>query len=101
MSSLRRHAKALAPERVTRGVRWLRDVWAVLRLRVLAEVGRVPSHGLMNAVYRRAGMTLPPTSSIHWRAEFYAPENIVIGEYCTVGDSCFLDGRSGITIGNS
>lgn len=101
MSSLRRHAKELAPEPVTRVVRWRRDVWADLRLRLLAEVGRFPSHGLRNAVYRRAGMALPPSSSIHWRAEFYAPENIVIGEYCTIGDSCFLDGRSGITMGNS
>lgn len=44
-------------------------------------------------------MTLPRTSSIHWRAEFYAPERIVIGEHTVIGGSAFLDGRSGLTIG--
>lgn len=46
-------------------------------------------------------MVLPNTSSIHWRAGFYAPEHIVIGDHVTIGDTCFLDGRSGLTIGNS
>ena len=46
-------------------------------------------------------MSLPVTSSIHWRAEFYAPESITIGENTTIGDSCFLDGRSGLDIGAS
>lgn len=45
-------------------------------------------------------MALPETSSIHWRAEFYAPERIVIGDFCTIGDSAFLDGRSGLNIGD-
>jgi maltose O-acetyltransferase len=51
--------------------------------------------------YRRAGLKIHKTSSIHWRAEFYAPQNIVIGRYCTIGDSSFLDGRSGLIIGDS
>lgn len=46
-------------------------------------------------------MTIPDTSSIHWRAEFYAPERITIGECVTIGDSAFLDGRSGLTIGDN
>jgi maltose O-acetyltransferase len=46
-------------------------------------------------------MTLPQSSSIHWRAEFYAPERIVIGEHVTIGDTAFLDGRSGLTIGSN
>jgi maltose O-acetyltransferase len=44
---------------------------------------------------------LPRTSSIHWRAEFYAPERIRVGEHCTIGDAAFLDGRSGLTIGDN
>lgn len=78
-----------------------RDVWSDLRLRLLSEVGRFPSHTVRNAIYRRAGMVLPASSSIHWRAEFYAPELIRIGEHCTIGDTCFLDGRSGLVIGDS
>jgi acetyltransferase-like isoleucine patch superfamily enzyme len=86
---------------VVRLVRWRRDVWGDLRLRLLADVGYVPSHAFRDYFYRRSGVTLPRTSSIHWRAEFYAPDGIVIGENCIVGDSCFLDGREGINFGEN
>jgi maltose O-acetyltransferase len=56
---------------------------------------------MRNYFYRRSGVKLPRTSSIHWRAEFYAPAGIVIGENCIIGDSCFLDGREGITFGEN
>ena len=46
-------------------------------------------------------MTLPLSSSIHWRAEFYAPEQIVIGEHTIIGDSAFLDVASGLVIGEN
>ena len=46
-------------------------------------------------------MHLPTSSSIHWRAEFCAPERIAIGEHVTIGDTCFPDGRSGLSIGDS
>lgn len=101
MAQLRAVLKALAPEPLLQANRWRRDVWSDLRLRLLTEIGHLPSHRARNAIYRRSGMTLSRTSSIHWRAEFYAPERIVIGEHCTIGDSCFLDGRSGLTIGDS
>jgi acetyltransferase-like isoleucine patch superfamily enzyme len=94
-------AKSLAPMPVVRVVRWWRDVWGDLRLRLLADLGYFPSHRVRNALYRRAGLTLPRTSSIHWRAEFYAPERIRVGEHCTIGDAAFLDGRSGLTIGDN
>lgn len=97
----RSRARSLAPASVVRAVRWRRDVWQDLRLRLLADLGHVPSHRLRAFFYRRAGMTLPATSSIHWRAELYAPERIVVGEHCTVGDSAFLDGRSGLVIGDA
>lgn len=101
MRTIKERVKEAAPDGVVQAVRWRRSVWGDLRLRLLAEVGRVPSHQLRRAVYRRAGMSLPSTSSIHWRAEFYAPEGIVVGEHCTIGDSAFLDGRSGLTIGDN
>ncbi|MFC8597456.1 acyltransferase [Isoptericola sp. NPDC057191] len=99
--TLRDSVKRAAPPAVVQAVRWRREVWGDLRLRLLTEVGRFPSHTVRNAVYRRAGLRLHPTSSIHWRAEFYAPESIVVGPHCTIGDSCFLDGRSGLLIGAS
>ncbi len=101
MDGFRGLAKSLAPMPVVRVVRWWRDVWGDLRLRLLADLGYFPSHRVRNALYRRAGLTLPRTSSIHWRAEFYAPERIRVGEHCTIGDAAFLDGRSGLTIGDN
>lgn len=101
MSKLRAVAKRWAPARLVAVVRWRRDVWSDARLRLLAEVGRVPSHAFRNAAYRRAGMTLPRSTVIHWRAEFYAPERIVIGAHTVIGDSAFLDGRAGLTIGEN
>lgn len=101
MSTLRSFTKARAPRSVVRVVRWRREVWSDLRLRLLTTVGHVPSHRFRNAVYRRAGMRLAPGSSIHWRAEFYAPERIEVGPHVVIGDSCFLDGRSGLTIGEN
>lgn len=89
----------LAP--LVRLIRWRRSIWGDLRLRLLADLGHVPSHRLRDFFYRRAGVTLPRSSSIHWRAEFYHPGGVVIGENCIVGDTCFLDGRDGITLGRN
>jgi putative colanic acid biosynthesis acetyltransferase WcaF len=99
--TLRELAKSVVPGRVVRLIRWRRDIWGDARLRLLTDLGFFPSHGFRNFFYRRAGMVLPRSSSIHWRAEFYAPERIVIGEHTTIGDSAFLDGRSGLEIGSS
>ena len=100
MSSVRQIAKAIAPAPVRSAVQWWRDVWGDLRLRLLADLGYFPSHRVRTFFYRRAGLSIHPTSSIHWRAEFYAPQSIRIGRFCTIGDSAFLDGRSGLTIGD-
>lgn len=100
-SAVRARVKSVLPEPARSALAWRAGAWGDLRLRLLADVGYLPSHGIRNACYRAAGLTLPETSSIHWRAEFYAPERIVIGDYCTIGDTAFLDGRSGLTIGDS
>jgi acetyltransferase-like isoleucine patch superfamily enzyme len=99
MNSVREAAKRAAPGPAVRLVRWRRDVWGDLRLRLLASLGGFPSHRVRNWFYRRSGMVLPRSSSIHWRAEFYTPERIVIGAHTVIGDSAFLDGRDGLTIG--
>lgn len=93
--------KSVAPTSVLRANAWRREIWSDLRLRLLTEAGSLPSHRVRKSIYRRAGMTIPDTSSIHWRAEFYAPERITIGECVTIGDSAFLDGRSGLIIGDN
>jgi len=100
-SDVRAHLKRVAPDPVVRAVQLRREMWSDLRLRLLTDLGRFPSHAVRKYFYRRSGMTIPDSSSIHWRAEMYAPERIWVGEHCTIGDSCFLDGRDGLTIGNS
>lgn len=101
MSQVRELLKRIAPRPVVAAVRWWHDVWSDLRLRLLTDIGYFPSHRVRGFFYRRAGLQVDPTSSIHWRAEFYAPERIFVGRDCTIGDSAFLDGRSGLRIGNS
>lgn len=94
-------AKRLAPHVVRKAVQQARGVWADLRLRLLVEVGFLPSHKLRNAIYRRAGMSIGRMSSIHWRAEFYAPERISIASNVIIGYSVFMDGRYTISIGEN
>ncbi len=64
-------------------------------------VGYVPSHHFRRAMYRHVlRIKLGRKSSIHWRARFYAPWRIVVGDNCVIGNDNFFDGRSGLTIGN-
>lgn len=102
-SSLRRVvavSRAAVPA-VDRALRWRAGTWADLRLLLLDWVSSVPSHRFRNAVYRRAGMQVDPTSSIHRGATLLAPERIVVGSHTTIGSGAFLDGRSGLTLGQS
>ena len=82
---------------ILRLVRSRRNIWSDLRLRLLADLAHVPSHTIRNYFYHRSGVTLPHTSSLHGGAVIYAPEGIVVGQSCSIGDHCFLDGRAGIT----
>jgi maltose O-acetyltransferase len=94
---IRRIAKRLGPVRAA--ARWRRETWADLRLYLLALAGNVPSHRLRNFAYRRAGMTLARTSSLHWKARFFHPQGLVVGEHTTIGNDGFFDAREGITVG--
>lgn len=95
---LRQVLKRVAPLRAA--YRWWVGVWGDLRLYLLTMVGYVPSHRFRNFYYRRSGVKLARTSSLHWRARFFCPEGLRIGENCTLGNDGFYDGRAGITIGN-
>ncbi len=79
---------------------WLHDVGGDAELLWLTTVGYVPSHALRRWAYRRAGARIDPTSSLHWRARFFAPSGLVVGSYCTLGNDGFYDARDGITIGS-
>lgn len=75
-------------------------VWSDLRLFLLTAVGYVPSHGIRNFFYRQAGVRLAGTSSLHWRARFFCPEGLKIGQHCTIGNDGFFDARDGIAFGD-
>jgi len=64
-------------------------------------VGLVPSHYFRRFMYRHVfGIYLGHNSIIHWQTRFFNPSGIKIGDYCNIGNNAFLDGRSGLTIGN-
>ena len=95
----RRIARRIGPLRAAYS--WCVWTWADLRLFILTVVGYVPSHRLRNMTYRRFGVQLPTTSSIHWRARFFCPERLIVGDHCTLGNDGFFDAREGITFGSS
>ena len=65
-------------------------------------IGRIPSHIVRNGFYRKAfKMRLPKTSIVYGSCRFFAPWKIQIGDNSVIGDHCFLDGRSGLEIGNN
>jgi acetyltransferase-like isoleucine patch superfamily enzyme len=46
-------------------------------------------------------LTIGQSSVIYNSCHLRAPEKIQIGTYTSIGDQCVLDGRGGLTIGNS
>lgn len=94
-----RLGKKITPLRKLR--RWYyNEIYQDLRLYWLTMLGYVPSHTIRNYFYRHAGVRLARTSSLHWRARFFKPEGLTIGEHCTLGNDGFYDARDTITIGN-
>lgn len=85
-------------------VRFLRGVWIYLNgfgLYLLTLTGYVPSHHFRRFVYRVIyRVKLGKNSIIHWRARFFQPAGVTIGDFCNIGNDIFLDGRRGITFGN-
>ncbi len=63
-------------------------------------VGCVPFHGFRRFFYRLVGIKIGKGSTIHMKARFYDPRNIVIGEDSIIGEGVVLDGRDLLTIGN-
>lgn len=73
--------------------------WGPFSLLLLTFVGYVPIHAFRKAYYRACGMKIGK-SAFHWRARFFAPSGIRIGDYTTIGNDAFLDGRMGLFIGD-
>lgn len=69
-------------------------------LMVLRWVGNIPSHILRKLFYTLSGVKMGKGSVVHMWANFFDPNNIVIGEDTIIGDHVFLDGRDSLTIGS-
>jgi len=93
----RRIARQIRPLKNAHG--WWVYLWADLRLYLLTLVGYVPSHRFRRCVYRCFGVTIARSSALHWRARFFAPEQLAVGEHCSIGNDAFFDAREGIRIG--
>ncbi len=75
-------------------------VFEDFKLYVLTMTGYVPSHRFRNFVYRMYGVKKAQNSAFHWRARFFCPEGLTIGEHTNLGNDGFYDARETITIGN-
>jgi acetyltransferase-like isoleucine patch superfamily enzyme len=82
--------------------RWLKLNLKGLGLYLAFLTGRVPSHLFRLFVYRCVfRVKIGKRSAVHWRARFYAPGGVSIGNNTIIGYDAFLDGRFGIVIGDN
>lgn len=84
------------PKIITRLYNYFLD----FELMILRWVGHIPLHSFRNIVYRGAGVKIGQGSTLHMWANFFQPQNIIIGNGTIVGDHAFLDGRASLKIGN-
>ncbi len=73
-----------------------------LNFLLLQYTGKLPSQRLRHWIYRRIyHLKLGKDSVIFNSCEIRDPHRITIGDFTSIGDQCTLDGRGGLTIGNS
>lgn len=85
---------------MNRIIRRIKTIALEFEVFVLHLVGLVPSHFFRRLFYRIAGIQIGKGSTIHTGARFYNPKNISIGNDTIIGETCVLDGRAKITIGD-
>jgi len=73
-----------------------------LLLYIATLTGYIPWHGFRLFIYRfLLRMNIGEHTNFAWRARFFFPWGIKIGNHCVIGNDAFLDGRCRITIGNN
>jgi maltose O-acetyltransferase len=83
-------------------LRWFKLHLSGLYLLLAFLTGRIPIHTFRLLMYRTVfRMRIGHRTAFHWRARFYQPSGISIGNHTIIGYDCFMDGRYGITIGNN
>jgi maltose O-acetyltransferase len=82
-------------------LRLLKNFALDLHIFILTIVGYIPIHEFRKLIYRLSGVFIGENTSFHWRARFYCPYKLSVGDNTIIGNDCMLDARNGITIGNN
>lgn len=73
-----------------------------LKFLTLQFTGKIPAQTVRHWIYRGIyQLQLGENSVIYNSCHIRAPKLIRIGDFTSIGDQCVLDGRGGLTIGNS
>jgi putative colanic acid biosynthesis acetyltransferase WcaF len=83
----------------SRGQRLRRVLWGVAWT-VLFRPSPRPMHGWRNLLLRQFGAKIARTARVYPRARVWAPWNLVMGEYATIGDDVDCYCVATITIGD-
>ena len=83
-----------------KGINRIKNIFLEFEVFLLHLVGCVPCHHFRRFFYRLAGIKIGKGSTIHTKARFYDPRNIVIGEDTIIGEGVVLDGRDQLIIGS-
>lgn len=67
----------------------------------LTVTGYLPIHQVRKLIYRMAGVSIGEQVGFHWRARFYHPWKLTIGNNSIIGNDAMLDARNGINIGEN
>lgn len=73
--------------------------WEVIVINEIVQW--IPSHLIRQFFYRQMGMKIGKTSRIFRKCYLQQLDKITIGENCTIGFYCRLDGRGTLTMGNN
>lgn len=87
-------------ELLTKLINRLFNIFLEFKVFLLHFVGYVPSHCFRRFFYRLFGIKIGKGSTIHTKARFYDPRNIIIGDDTIIGEEVVLDGRAMLKIGN-
>ena len=92
-------SNAEVANKVVNRIKW---IWLDLILFKLNFVSHViPFHSIRKFYFRLFGVRIGKNSFIHMRTRFFYPAGISIGDGTIIGDSCLLDGRKSLKIGNN
>jgi maltose O-acetyltransferase len=69
----------------------IKNIWLEFIVFKLHLTGCIPSHNFRKLIYRIFGIKIGKGSTIHMKARFYDPRNIVIGEDTIIGEGAVLD----------